>query len=180
MNQTSSDKPRKKKIYGLPSIDMGDWVSGEDPRDGHFVENTSIGFKVFIQYPHPRYETGTRYIVRGPDGFRMGFALSETQKSMQTPPDSGIPGVIEVGSVGGTYRRDGMYVNEGFAVLADAKHFRNRGEQDAFLNALEDAVPRIPAIISHAFRQDGGFGYTVRISDDLQKALGAGNYISDG
>ena len=173
-----SDERRKKKIYGLKSIDIGDWVSGRDRRDGRYVESTSTGFSVYIQYPHPRYETGTRYIVQGPDGFRMGFALSETQKAMRTPPDSGIPGIVEIGSVGGTYKRDGMYGDEGFSVLADATHFHNRAEQDAFLSALKDALPRIPALQKHAYSQDGGFGYTVTFTDELQTALDAGKYIA--
>ena len=113
MNQTPSDNPRKKKIYGIPSIDMGDWVSGEDPRDGRFVENTSSGFKVLFQYPHPRFDTGTRYTVQGPDGFRMGFGLSETLEASHAPADSGILGEAFVDTIGETYKRNSVYGDEG-------------------------------------------------------------------
>jgi hypothetical protein len=180
MSETPSDKPRKKKIYGLASIEMGDWVAGRSRRDGRFVENTSTGFKVFIQYPHPRYETGTRYIVEGPDRFRMGFALSESLAACHAPVDTGIPGKVFVGTIGGTYKRDGMYGDEGFAVLAEATHFRSLDEQQSYLNALSEAVPRIPAVGQHALRQDGGFGYAVTITNELQTALDAGEYIAAG
>ena len=156
--------------YGLLSINMGDWARGRDPQTEKYIENTKSGFRVYCQYPNIRFDLGTRYIVRKGD-LSMGFSLAKDLAMYHVEYPSEETPKVFVSTIGGRYATDSAWGKEGFTTLADATHFETIEQQQLFLEALVDAVPRIPAVGSHAFRWDGGFGYQVQFTQELSEKL---------
>ncbi|WP_298493010.1 hypothetical protein [uncultured Maritimibacter sp.] len=168
--------------YGLTQIDMGDWIRGKDERLGKFIENQNTGFRVYFHYQHPIHDGRLRYIVIK-NGFAMGFAVPAKLASTnsggylhrQFNGDDG-PSIV-VDTIGGTFRSDMCTETEHFPVLAAAEVFENRQQQDGFIAALSDAVPRIPALGSYVLRWNGGFGYKLEFTKSIWTKLSSGDFI---
>jgi hypothetical protein len=148
--------------YGLPQIDMGDWERGKDNRMGKFIENQVTGFRVYFYHQNPIHDGRLRYIV-SKDEFSIGFAAPGAQAGdnsggyRHVPIDeNGTPPVV-IDTVGGTFRSDMCTETKHFPVLAATTKFVDHQQQNAFLAALADAVPRIPALGTYALRWNGGF-----------------------
>lgn len=172
----------QKVEYGLPQIDMGDWVRGKDRRIGSFIENQRSGFRVYYRYQHPIHDGRLRYIV-SKGGFSIGFAVPGAQATDHSggyrhwPLDGkGFPTVV-IDTVGGIFRSDTCSEIESFPELANATHFEDKRQQDAFLAALADAVPRIPALGTYALRWNGGFGYQLEFTAAVASKFKAGEFI---
>lgn len=172
----------KKVEYGLPQFDMGEWVRGKDRRLGNFIENQESDFRVYYHFQHPIHERRLRYIVSN-DGFSIGFAVpgapatDDSGGYRHRPLDGQNAPSVVIDTVGRTFRSDTCTETECFPVLAAATKFQDRLPQDAFLAALRDAVPRIPALGTYALRWNGGFGYKAEFTKSVAEKIHAGDYI---
>ena len=171
-------------LYGLAEIDPGDWVRGSDPRKGRYLDNPITGFRVYHQGIHFRFSEYNRYIVCK-DDFCMGFSFKPTSETLihVDDPVRETPRVV-IESIGGRYITNNVYgdtpTTRHRIELAHATHFKTMAQQQAFIAALKDVVPRIPAVAHHLFRWNGGFGYQLNFTKELLEKLENGGFISHG
>ena len=114
----------------------------------------------------------------------MGFAVPGKQVSTNSGgyrhrpfASDGGPSIV-VDTIGGTFRSDMCTETERFPVLAAAEVFENRQQQDDFIAALSDAVPKTPALGSFAFRWNGSFGYKLEFTESINNKLASGDFIN--
>ena len=167
---------KPKTMDGLPTGDLGDWVRRKDRRTGRWIENPKSGFRVYYKSSHPRTIMRMRYIVCK-DGFCYGFTLPLKGGYRHSPDPSKEASRVIIEVFGGLYTTDTAFENEGFITLATATYFKSKEQQDAYIGALKDAVPRIPAMGAFSFRWDGGFGFQVEFTKENSEKLKNGEFI---
>lgn len=167
-----------KRIYGLPSYDLGDWAQGSEERIGRWIENPNTGFRVYYAHPHPRTESSMRYIVCK-DGFCMGFSMPFEGGYHHVDDPQRETSYVIIEMMGGLYYTDTAYKREGFIKLADATRFDNLEQQSAYIEALKEAVPCIPVFRNYIPAQDGGFGYEVRFTKEISRKMANGEFIQN-
>lgn len=160
---------------------MGDWARGRDKRLGDFIEDQSTGFRACYHDQHPIHDGRLRYIV-SKNGCSIGFAVPAAQATDTTggyrhrPVDGKDATSVVIDTIGGIFHSDTCTETELFPKLATATHFKDQ-QQDDFLAALANAVPRIPALSSYAFRWNGGFGYRAEFTESAARGIEAGAFL---
>lgn len=171
-------------LYGLAEIDPGDWGRGSDPKKERYLDNSKTEFRVYYQHIHPRFSEYTRYVVCK-NGFCMGFSFKPTRETLihVDDPMNKTPRVV-IENMGGRYITNKIYgdtpTTSRHTELSHATHFNTMAQQQEFIAALKDAVPRIPVVGCHLSRWNGGFGYQVDFTKELLKKLEDGAFIDHG